>query len=236
MLAGVAIPQSASAKTYLVAVGIADYPGKAHDLMLPTHDADTIEWLYRRNTNAITAKLLNSQATRANIIRTMERVYSQASPDDNVILFFSGHGYKGGFVAHDGLLSYQQIRRAMSKSRSKHKMIFADACFSGRLRSNKQSNRTSNTETTATKQADVLLFLSSRDNEISFERRGMANGFFTRYLQLGLRGKADTNGDRIVTASELFDYVSASVQQASGKAQHPVMWGKFPHDMPLMKW
>ncbi len=229
--------QSASAKVYLVAVGISDYPGKANDLTLAKADADTIDWLYRRNASAVTTKLVNSQATRANIINAMERVYSQARPDDMVILFFSGHGYKGGFMAHDGALSYKQIRRAMSRSRSKHKMIFADACFSGNLRSsNKQSNPSNNSELKAAKKANVLLFLSSRDNEISFERQGMRNGIFTQYLQRGLRGQADVNADRIITAKELFKYVSSGVAHASGNDQHPVMWGKFSDDMPLMRW
>ncbi len=236
MLTGI-FSQSASAKVYLVSVGISDYPGKANDLTLAKADADTIDWLYRRNANAVSAKLVNSNATRANIISTMERVYSQARPDDMVILFFSGHGYKGGFVAHDGALSYKQIRKAMSKSRSKHKMIFADACFSGNLRSNnKPGNRNNNSELDAAKKSNVLLFLSSRDNEISFERIGMRNGIFTQYLQRGLRGHADTNADRIITAKELFNYVSKGVKQASGNDQHPVMWGKFSDDMPLMRW
>lgn len=237
MLTGI-YSQSASAKVYLVAVGISDYPGRANDLTLAKADADTIDWLYRRNANAVTTKLVNSQATRANILSAMQRVYSQARPDDMVILFFSGHGYKGGFMAHDGTLSYKQVRKAMSKSRAKHKMIFADACFSGNLRSsNKQSNRaTNNAELNAAKKANVLLFLSSRDNEISFERYGMRNGIFTQYLQRGLRGQADTNADRTITAKELFNYVSAGVAHASDNDQHPVMWGKFSDDMPLMRW
>lgn len=236
MLIGIA-SQSASAKIYLVSVGISDYPGKENDLRLPKADADTMEWLYRRNANAATAKLVNSQATKANIIRTMERLYSQAKPDDMVVLFFSGHGYKGGFVAHDGFLSYKQIRKAMSRSRSKHKVIFADACFSGNLRSsNTKDSRTDDAEANAAKKANVLLFLSSRNNEISWERSNMDNGIFTEYLQYGLRGKADTNGDRVITAKELFDYVSANVQRVSKKAQHPVMWGKFSDTMLLMRW
>lgn len=229
--------QSASAKVYLVAVGIGDYPGKENDLRLPKADADTIEWLYRRNAKASTVKLVNSRASKANIIHAMEQLYSQAKPDDMVVLFFSGHGYKGGFVAHDGFLSYKQIRKAMSRSRSRHKVIFADACFSGNLRSsNTRNTRADDAEANAARKADVLLFLSSRNNEISWESSNMSNGIFTEYLHRGLRGKADTNGDRIISAKELFEYVSANVQRASRKAQHPVMWGKFPNEMPLMRW
>ena len=38
------------------------------------------------------------------------------------------------------------------------------------------------------------------------------------------------------TAKELFDYVSARVKRLSGNQQHPVMWGRFPNNMPVMRW
>ena len=64
----------------------------------------------------------------------------------------------------------------------------------------------------------------------------MNKGFFTSCLQNGLRGRADANGDRIITAKELFDYVSKGVKRLSGDKQHPVMWGRFSDEMVVMKW
>ena len=81
-----------------------------------------------------------------------------------------------------------------------------------------------------------MLFLSSRSNETSIERRDMKNGFFTTYLQKGLRGGADANRDRTITAKELFDYVHKGVTKLSLNKQHPVMWGKFNNNMPVMTW
>ena len=81
-----------------------------------------------------------------------------------------------------------------------------------------------------------MLFLSSRSDETSIERRDMQNGFFTTYLQKGLRGAADVNKDRIITARELFNYVQKNVVSISNDRQHPVMWGKFSDNMPVMKW
>ena len=56
------------------------------------------------------------------------------------------------------------------------------------------------------------------------------------YLQKGLRGNADANRDRTITAKELFDFVSEGVIKISNGKQHPVMWGKFPDNMPVMVW
>ena len=81
-----------------------------------------------------------------------------------------------------------------------------------------------------------MLFLSSRSNESSLEIPSMKNGFFTTYLQRGLRGNADANRDRTITAKELFDFVSTNVIKISKEKQHPVMWGKFSDDMPVMVW
>ena len=62
----------------------------------------------------------------------------------------------------------------------------------------------------------------------------MQNGYFTTYLLSGLKGDADKNKDQIITARELFDYVSVKVSQISGDRQHPVMWGKFSDNLILM--
>ena len=115
----------------------------------------------------------------------------------------------------------------------KNKIIFADACYSGKIR---PDNPTSQSEIAATQKANVMLFLSSRSNETSFERIDMKNGFFTTFLEKGLKGNADVNKDRIITAKELFDYVHTNVEQLSNGKQHPVMWGKFPNNMPVINW
>lgn len=226
-----AVCMTADAKVYLVSVGIADYPGLSSDLVLPTKDAQTISWLYSKNTDAVSQLLTDTHATIRNITAAMQSVFSQANDNDIVVFFFSGHGYQGGFVAYDGALPYSKIRKAMATSKCKNKMIFADACFSGKIRTNG-----SQSSVQSARKANVMLFLSSRSNEKSIERRNMSNGFFTTYLQKGLRGGADKNRDRIITARELFDYVHTGVVKISRGKQHPVMWGNFSDNMPVMKW
>lgn len=223
----------ASATVYLVSVGIADYPGTSNDLVLPAKDAKTITRLYSKNSGITYCQLLDDQATIANIISAIEQTFSSASANDIVVLFYSGHGYPGGFCAYDGNISYTKIKTAMAKNSSRNKMIFADACFSGKMR---QTSRTSATTSSATKDFNVMLFLSSRDNETSIERPSMKNGFFTTYLINALRGHADTNRDRTITAKELFDHVHDGVIHLSNDKQHPVMYGKFSDNMPVMKW
>lgn len=223
----------AEAKIYLVSVGVSDYPGTEHDLRLPHNDAATMQWLYRENKQASTMLLMNEKATVADVKAAMQTMFAQATTDDIVVLFFSGHGVKGGFVCYDGYLFYSDIKKAMTSCKSKNKMIFADACFSGAIR---DTGSRSTADFGGMKNDNIMLFLSCRSNELSIETPKMTNGFFTYALQHGLRGGADTNKDRTITAKELFKYVSVKVKENSKNKQHPVMWGKFPDNMPVMKW
>ena len=81
-----------------------------------------------------------------------------------------------------------------------------------------------------------MFFLSSRTNETSQEMIGGPNGQFTRFLVRGLRGGADTNRDKIITAKELYDFVHKGVSVATGNKQHPVMWGRFNNSMSVLNW
>ena len=128
--------QRAEAKIYLVAVGVSDYPGTANDLTLPANDAKTMAWLYSKNTKVKYSLLLNEQATQKRIKAAMKKVYGEAKANDIVVFFFSGHGYPGGFVAYDGMLDYSVVRDGMANNKCKNKMIFADACFAGKIRTN----------------------------------------------------------------------------------------------------
>ena len=154
------------AKVYLVSVGITDYPGTSMDLNLPAKDAQTISWLYSKNTDVEYVQLLNEQATMQNITSSMRKTFAKASTDDIVVLFFSGHGYPGGFVAYDGQLTYTQVRKAMATSKCKNKMIFADACFSGKIRTNGNSSQSS---LQAAQKANVMLLSAEECRTVSLQ-------------------------------------------------------------------
>lgn len=224
------------ARTYLVSVGVADYsgfPGKINNLRLTTADARTIASLYADNTPVDYTLLLNEKATKSRIVKAMKKVYSKAGKDDIIVFFFSGHGYPGGFCAYDGNITYKAVREAMAESKCRNKMMFVDACRAGGMR---VESSTAESETNGAKSSNVMLFLSSRNNENSIERPTMTNGLFTTFLQRGLKGAADANKDKTITAKEIFDFVHTGVTADSKEMQHPVMWGNFDTNMPVMKW
>ena len=216
------------AKVYVVSVGIADYPETKNDLRISDNDAKTIAKVFLATKDASVKVLTNEDATQSALLSTMHTLFEDAQSDDAVILYFSGHGTPGALVCHDGLLTYQHIFKMLKGCKASRKVIIADACYSGKMRTNNQQTSSYNSQ-------NVMLFLSSRTNETSQETK-FKNSLFTIFLERGLRGGADKNRDRQITARELYDFVHKGVIDASGNKQHPVMWGKFDNNMTIIKW
>lgn len=226
---------------YVLAVGISDY-AYIQDLKKTEIDANIFAELYKTHTKNVTL-LLGAQATHDNILKVLRKTCSQAKEGDVLVFFFSGHGSKGGLCAYDtksqqSTVTYKEIQQVIHTCRANNKQLFIDACFSGGLR----QETSSNTSTSATAENSfnnnqgVMLFLSSRTNETSQENPWADNGFFTQYLLKGIKGAADTNKDRIITAKEIYSYVSTNVIKRTNGKQHPVMWGKFSDNMRVMNW
>ena len=201
------------AKVYLVSVGIADYPGTKNDLRVSDNDAKTIAKVFQATKDASVSVLVNGEATQAALLSSMHSAFADAQSDDAVILYFSGHGTPGAIVCHDGELTYQYIFQMLKGCKASKKIIIADACFAGKMRTTQHQSTNYNNQS-------VMLFLSSRTNEPSKETK-FKNSLFTIFLERGLRGGADTNKDRQITARELYDFVHKGVIEASDNRQHP---------------
>lgn len=215
---------------YIFSVGVSDYPGTGNDLVFPANDAKAMTRLYRKQGSKHIYLLTDNRATRSTILSKARELFSMAEKDDIVVFYFSGHGCPGGFVAYDQLLTYRDVKGLLSPCKAKNKMIFADACYAGDFRG-KSADKSRRDLTQS-----VMLFLSSRDNEVSYDGySGMNNGIFTACLLSGLKGGADKNRDRVITARELFDAVSKGVTRLQPR-QHPVMWGNFDDNMSVMIW
>ena len=232
---------SATGRTiYVLSVGISDYR-YISDLQKTENDAREFSELYMTHTKNVTT-LLGPKATRENILSSLRSCFAKAGADDIVVFFFSGHGDKGGLCAYDTkgrsrLVTYAEVQKAIGSCKAANKQLFIDACYSGGLRDGKKTARPATTARPPLSDTQgIMLFLSSRTGETSQENRWADNGFFTQYLIKGLKGAADTDSDRIITAKEIFTYVSAKVSERTRKKQNPVMWGKFNDNMHILNW
>ncbi|MCM1452310.1 MAG: caspase family protein [Clostridium sp.] len=252
---------SMAQSTYLLSVGIADYK-EINDLRLSENDAEDVAVLMRAN-GAEATVVKGADATHEGVILALRSILAKAKPEDSVVFYFSGHGYEGGFCCWDmatkspslnpgnaakagdaqrlnkanryyGGLSYAELQVLFRNCRAGKKMIIADACFSGGL----QKGNHLNASVQSAKKGELVFFLSSQPDETSLEFAGGRNGLFTEYLLKGLGGEADKNSDGVISLGELYGYVQGGVSEYAAKvphSQHPVMWGRFKADMPVLK-
>lgn len=217
-------------KVYIVSAGITDYPGTQNDLINCARDAKSILDIYKANGPVESRLLTNGQATISNITRALEQVFSKATANDAVVFYYSGHGTPGALYVYDGELKYDVLKRILANTRASRKIVFIDACFSGKMQ------HTNTSASTTFKSQNVMFFLSSRETETSQDNAYRNNSTFTAFLSRGLRGGADTNKDRIVTAKELFKFVSKGTKRLTNNKQHPQMVGRFKDNMPVISW
>ena len=222
---------STEAKIFAVLVGVSEYAQSANNLSFCHRDAIEMYEMLKAHTSPASMKLLtNEQAKHDDIVFYTKQLFQEAQPDDMVIFFFSGHGNSNFFQSFDKNLHFETLQSIFKQTKAKRKLIFANACFSGTMRQPGNPPPSSNVKMGN----NVLLFLSSRSNQNSYEDHALKSGIFTYYLLAGLRGEADSNEDGAITARELFDFVNPKVKERSKGEQIPVMWGKFDENMIIL--
>ncbi len=186
--------------------------------------------------------LIDDDATARNMAYALRDLFSQADGNDVILFYYSGHGLPGAFIPsdYDGVnnrLTHEEIVNILEQSPAKHKVVLADACYAGSLPGIRSPDIDNRLETYyrafEDSQSGVALFLSSQSDEYSLEDKGLRSGIFSYFLIEGLKGKADTNGNGLVTITELANYVTAAVQNYTARVQRPVLKGNFDVNMPV---
>jgi hypothetical protein len=198
--------------------------------------------------------LTNQQATLVNVRRTLgTELKRKAGPRDTVLIYFAGHGAPETDATspdNDGLEKYlivydadpddlyttglpmREVEIIFERLAAERVVFIADTCFSGATTGRTFSTggrRAVVSEAFLTRLSHVkgrVVLAASRANEVSAERPDLQHGVFTYYLLEGLRGKADLDGDNMITIDELYNYVSQKVPAATAQNQHPVKKGE----------
>lgn len=132
---------------FALIIGIDNYSGEWKKLQNAVNDAIAVEkTLKEKYYFQQCHTLYNEEATRENIIKEMEWLIQNVTENDNVLIFFSGHGdyrqdMNEGFwipvnassKTISGYISNDEIQKLLSGIHSKHTLVIADACFSGDL-------------------------------------------------------------------------------------------------------
>lgn len=247
LLLGLQNMVSAYNNTYAVIVGVADYQHDffAKDLPYTLNEVEAVcSFLRSTKGGSVPAEniclLVDSNATKSNIILQSSMLFSKAKKNDRVIFYFSGHGSKGCFVPYDAtvmgenLLYFSEVKEIFRTAKCNTKFLFADACFAGSMKNtiaqNKSFEKSLQKGIKDANKMNIAVMISCQGDESSMEMGSLQQGLFTYYLMEGLSGKANRDGNKFVTIQELYYYVYHKVQDKAasrGHKQTPELFGKF---------
>lgn len=171
----------------------------------------------------------NLYPTKLNIEEKLDSVLRFSNPEDLIVFFFSGHGISdpeenGYLVSVDTVTDKQfntsvkvnEIVSRFQAKKIKKSLLVLDACRDV-LYASKSNSRNSILEKDFSEAEVAATFYSTKAGYYSFEDDETDYGVFTKYLVMGMEGKADVNEDGIVAFSELEQFVQKGVKEWSTK-------------------
>jgi uncharacterized caspase-like protein len=205
--------------------------------------------------------LIDKQASIQNLRNVLgTKLKASAGEKDMVIIYFAGHGSTERDTLSpdgDGLEKYllaadsdpadiystalpmREVGYLFSRIRSERLIFLVDSCYSGASGGRTVANfgfraniSDKFLERISTGRGKIIVTASAA-NEVSAEKDELQHGVFTYFLLEGLKGKADTDNDKIITVDEIYRYVSDEVPKATKQEQHPVKRGSVEGDLVL---
>ncbi|SHN41244.1 caspase family protein [Chitinophaga sp. CF418] len=221
-----------SRDNYLLAIGIDDYEyADWNNLANAVRDTQALVDVLtsRYSFELIQEPLYNEQATRKNIYAAFFNALSTLTDEDNLIIFFAGHGFmhplshKGYWVPHEGrknisdYISNSDIKDFIEQIPSKHIFLIADACFSGTFLSRTRGNVIEQYYTSLDSKVSRWMLASGGEETVSDGPTGQSSPF-AKYLLKFLNG----NTNKYASSGEIIKYVSAltthfSAQKSRGE-------------------
>jgi peptidoglycan/xylan/chitin deacetylase (PgdA/CDA1 family)/uncharacterized caspase-like protein len=176
--------------------------------------------------------LFDAEATRANILRALNDKLTdtkRVKRDDRVMVFFAGHGSTrklasgrdvGYVVPVDAgatdlaadAISMPQLQEVAEALSAKHVLFMVDACYSGLglTRGGAPGGNKNFLNDNARRIGRQMMTAGGADQQVADDGPG-GHSVFTWTVLQALAGKADLNGDGVITGTELAAYVAPAV-------------------------
>ena len=209
---------------YGLIIGIDEYTGEWPPLRNAVNDAKGVAELLTQKYNFTSLKTMyNKEASRENILAEFERLLGTVKANDNVFIYYSGHGEyiesmdKGFWVPCDAngksvskYISNEDIRSFLSGIPSKHTLLVTDACFSGDIFRGKTMTIPYEN---STKYYSKMYSLNSRKALTSggvepvMDKGKENHSIFAYYFLQALRN----NEEKYIDAGQVFDFLKIPV-------------------------
>ena len=213
-------------KYYALLIGVQDYRDqRIPSLEGPVGDATNLEQALLANyTFSPEDVRLLKNPTRADFYRALDSIAKIVTGDDNLLIFYAGHGLydenslQGYWFPSDALrdrrdtwISNSDLIDYITAIKSKHTLLISDACFSGSIFKSRSIDL-------APKDIQELYKLPSRKAMTSGTMKEVPDkSVFMEYLVKRL----NQNGDKFMTAEQLFASFRAAVINNSPNGQVP---------------
>jgi hypothetical protein len=141
------------------------------------------------------------------------------------VFYYSGHSDETGLLLGGVRVDYKRLRGLIDKVPADVRIAILDSCSSGAFTRYKGGKKHEPFLSGAAAEVEGHAYLtSSSADEAAQESDRIGGSFFTHFLVTGLRGAADSDGDRRVTLNEAyrfaFDETLARTETTSGGPQH----------------
>ncbi|WP_030252612.1 caspase, EACC1-associated type [Streptomyces violens] len=177
-------------------------------------------------------------STKTVVRQEVERFLNDREPDELVVVYLSGHGaydQEDGqlyFVAADTRadrlpqtgVSAAYLTEQLEACAARRKVLVLDCCFSGRaVQGFRSKGPTEERAVPVIEASGVYVLTASQQWEAAYTAAVDQPSQFTKAMVDGLHsGRADTDSDGMVSADDLFRYVSRAMKDApDGRRQTP---------------
>ena len=213
-------------KYYALIIGVSDYIDPSLDLAFPLNDAQKLRRvLTERYTFTPESTILLANPTRSEIINAFDELAAVIQPQDQLLVFYAGHGYweerfaEGYWLPRDAVednrdrwIANSRIQTYVRGINSKHTLLISDACFSGSIFASRSPF------SSEVKAAQRLYKLNSRKAITSGAKSEVPdNSVFMEYVLKYL----EQNTEPFLSSSALFNMIREPVLNNSPLEQVP---------------
>jgi hypothetical protein len=230
-----------SERRFAILIASSRFPDdpKLEDLRCPENDVDGLnEILTSKDHGEFTDTFVLKNKPHHQVLRNIESVLNDASKEDLVLIYYSGHGkldragrlHLATVDTEVGTLQStsipaERIRSLIDNSSCNKLVIILDCCYGGAVGKDFfKGDFDGQLQVLSSEGRGIYILSASTATQMATEKESDKYGLLTKHIIHGIKeGEADLNEDGRVSIADLYKYVQEKVTQES--AQKPMHWG-----------